>query len=205
MKKNEQYKDTFCESVNKAIKVSKEYMNSVDKKMGFIAMTLPAYCGKPKISKWGRICISANVCKDLKRLKKVYVKLMLNRKDAFNDRLAKKEMDIACQQFAISFKEQIKAIIESKVSGEKEDRAVWDELLEMLDLLGYQIVNEAECFSTLSRYVSNKKKQKQSQNIESMIMMQNQIRAQAKLDEELKKEKNNKKQRLKKKVDEMEK
>ncbi len=158
----------MCKDIDKAIKVNKEFMYGVDAKIASMSLVLPASENTNKKTKWGKISSCSKVYKELKELKKAVVEYKISLKDEQSTSYNDCKLDIALTSFAINFKEIVKNIILNKVVSGKEDRAFWDELLELFDKIGYQIMDDCELFETLGRYSMALKKKKDREKEEQL-------------------------------------
>ena len=164
------YSEDFGTKINKAIKVSQDYAKKVNGKLSYVARVLPsAY--KPKgTGKWARVYLSTKTTKELKKLRNEYAKLNMKLQDEVATKYDVDKMNIACIDFAIKFKEIAREALASKVNAEVAERADWDEFLENIDLIGLQISEESEYFTSLGRYNYGKRKRKnRTQNATQFI------------------------------------
>ena len=75
------------------------------------------------------------------------------------------KINLSCANFVLRFKEIVKGIILNKIVAQKSDREFWDELLDLFDKIGFQLMNDNEMFVSLGRVdmAMRKKKEKEAQ------------------------------------------
>lgn len=150
----------MCKDIDKAIKIDKEFMYSVDAKVASMSLILPEAEATNKKTKWGKISSCSKIYKELKTLKKAVVNYKISLNDG-NDKYEEAKLTLACTDFALKFKEIVKNIILNKILVEKEDRVFWDDLLKLFDDIGYQIMNDFDLFISLGRVEMAVKKKKE--------------------------------------------
>jgi len=154
--------EIFCKRVNSAIKISSGYATKENPTLAYLARILPSVKGKES-GKWARISLSTKVTKELKKLKNNFLKYYLKVLDEVATKVDDDQMTVDCIEFAIKFKQLTREALASKVNAPVEERVEWEELIENLDLVGFQISEISEYFSTLGRYNYGKKKKKNQQ------------------------------------------
>lgn len=155
----------LCKDIDKAIKVDKEFMYNVDAKVASMSLILPPAEKTNKKTKWGKISSCSKVYKDLKELKKAVVSYKISIKEGEISSFDECKLDLAMTDFALKFKENVKNIILNKIVAQKDERGFWDDLLNLFDEIGYQLINDSELFASLGRYslALKKKKEKEAQ------------------------------------------
>ena len=158
----------LCKDIDKAIKLSKEFMFNIDAKVASMSLILPPAEKTNKKTKYGKINSCSMIYKSLKELKKAAVSFKIATKNGEVNAFEECKIDLACTSFALKFKEAVKSIILNKIVAEKSEREFWDEVLELFDRIGYQLMNDAELFATLGRVELAKKKKKEKETQEEL-------------------------------------
>lgn len=155
----------LCKDIDKAIKLSKEFMYNIDAKVASMSLILPPAEKTNKNTKYGKINSCSKIYKELKELKKVAISHKMAVKNGEENALEDIKISLACTNFALKFKEIVKSIILNKIVVEKNEREFWDELLQLFDKIGYQLKDDSEMFASLGRVemALKKKKEKESQ------------------------------------------
>ena len=155
----------LCKDIDKAIKLDKEFMYNVDAKVASLSLILPPAEKTNKKTKWGKINTCSKIYKELKDLKKATVALKMSCKDGEFNAYEESRFNLACTNFALKFKEIAKSVILNKVVEDKAQREFWNELLNLLDKIGYQLTEDCEIFASLGRMelAFKKKKERESQ------------------------------------------
>lgn len=155
----------LCKDIDKAIKIDKEFMFNIDAKIASMSLILPPAEKTNKKTKYGKISSCSKIYKELKELKKSAVGFKIASKNGEINSYEKCKIDLACTNFVLKFKEIVKGIILNKIVAEKSDREFWDELLELFDKIGFQLMNDNEMFISLGRVdmAIKKKKDKEAQ------------------------------------------
>ena len=158
----------LCKDIDKAIKLDKEFMFNIDAKVASMSLILPPEEKTNKKTKYGKINSCSKIYKELKELKKSAISFKMASKNGECNTLEECEINLACTSFALKFKEIVKSIILNKVVAQKEDREFWDQLLELFDKIGFQLMNDNELFSSLGRCEMALKKKKERENQEEL-------------------------------------
>lgn len=165
----------LCKDIDKAIKVDKEFMYSVDAKVAAMALIIPEAEATNKKTKWGKISSCSKVYKELRTLKKAVVSYKIAMKNG-TEKYEEAKLNLACTEFALKFKEIVKNIILNKIVVSKAERGFWDDLLKLFDEIGYQLRDDAELFITLGRVemALRKKREKEAEEEQENLFELNQ-------------------------------
>lgn len=166
----------LIKDIDKAIKVDKEFMYSVDSRLASMSIILPPSENTKKKTKWGKISSCSKIYKDLRDLKKEVISFKLKMKENSVTAYDDCKLDIAFASFALQYKETVKNIILSKIVAQVEERVFWDELLELFDKIGFQLINDCELFENLGRYGLALKKQKEKDSQNELNVLNDRIR-----------------------------